>query len=196
MTVTVLLVPGLRGASPGHWQELLADEELPGLIIQHLPTDRGIDKAARIADLDRAVCAAAGPVLVVGHSAGTLVAMHWAATTASATAMLLLNVPTLGEELPPAYPRRAELRDCGWLPIPTGPLEAPVIVGVSSDDPLGPPDVVHRLAAGWGARTVDLGAVGHGNPAAGFGPWPATTKLIRHTAAKVATRTRLLPGIA
>jgi predicted alpha/beta hydrolase family esterase len=31
---------------------------------------------------------------------------------------------------------------------------------------------VSALAHDWGSRLVDLGEVGHLNPASGFGPWP------------------------
>jgi uncharacterized protein len=28
------------------------------------------------------------------------------------------------------------------------------------------------MAAAWGSRLLDIGAIGHFNPAAGFGHWP------------------------
>ena len=35
-----------------------------------------------------------------------------------------------------------------------------------------------ELARGWGSRLVDLGEVGHLNPASGFGDWPMAETLI------------------
>jgi predicted alpha/beta hydrolase family esterase len=34
-------------------------------------------------------------------------------------------------------------------------------------------DRVATLAADWGSTLIDLGEVGHLNPASGHGPWPA-----------------------
>jgi uncharacterized protein len=34
------------------------------------------------------------------------------------------------------------------------------------------------LARDWGSRLVDLGEVGHLNPASGFGEWPMAESLI------------------
>jgi predicted alpha/beta hydrolase family esterase len=37
---------------------------------------------------------------------------------------------------------------------------------------------VISLARAWGSRLVDLGEVGHLNPASGFGEWPRALSLI------------------
>jgi predicted alpha/beta hydrolase family esterase len=40
---------------------------------------------------------------------------------------------------------------------------------------------IHRaraVSAAWGAITVDVGASGHINTEAGFGPWPAGERLL------------------
>ncbi|MFF4684996.1 alpha/beta hydrolase [Streptomyces sp. NPDC001307] len=34
-------------------------------------------------------------------------------------------------------------------------------------------------ARSWGSRLVELGAVGHLNPASGYGEWPLAEELIR-----------------
>ncbi len=66
----------------------------------------------------------------------------------------------------------------GWLPIPRRPLPFPSILAVSSNDPLGNPVRVRALANAWGSRIHSLGAVGHLNPASGYGDWPEATSLI------------------
>jgi hypothetical protein len=38
---------------------------------------------------------------------------------------------------------------------------------------------VSQLAKDWGSRLVDIGAVGHLNPAAGFGEWCPAQDFIR-----------------
>jgi len=179
----VILVPGLRGPSPEHWQEHLARR--PGAV--HLRTDRDpLDLDTRCRDLEESVAAASGPVILVAHSAGVLTLVHWAQrfgprTTDRVTEALLVTPPTLRSELPAVYPRLAQLEAAGWLPIPKRPLPFAATVCLSDDDPLGPPEQVRDLAAAWGAVVLGLGRVGHANPASGLGPWPLMDSLVTAT---------------
>jgi uncharacterized protein len=176
---TVVLVPGLRGHVEDHWQTRLA-ASLPGA---RLVTPLGRTNAAlraRVTMLDHVVQQVAGPVILVAHSAGVLVTAHWAAqfSPTRVVGALLATPATLATELPAEYPSIAELRAQGWLPIPRQPLPFPSIVAASSNDPLANPVRLGSLAASWGSRVHDLGAVGHLNPASGFGDWPEAVELI------------------
>jgi predicted alpha/beta hydrolase family esterase len=51
-------------------------------------------------------------------------------------------------------------------------------VAASRNDPLADYRRVVALAALWQSWLVDLGPVGHLNPASGFGPWPRALSLI------------------
>ena len=176
---TVVLVPGLRGHVEDHWQTRLA-ATLPGArtVLPLGRTDAGLQ--SRVTLLDHLVEQIDGPVILVAHSAGVLVTVHWAAqySPTRVVGALLATPPVLAAELPPEYPSIAELRAHGWLPIPRQPLPFPSIVAASSDDPLGNPVRLRSLAAAWGSRVHDLGAVGHLNPASGFGEWPEAVELI------------------
>ncbi|MFM0097770.1 alpha/beta hydrolase [Paraburkholderia nemoris] len=39
-------------------------------------------------------------------------------------------------------------------------------------------EAVTQLANAWGSRLVDVGAVGHLNPASGFGEWPRAVEFV------------------
>jgi uncharacterized protein len=176
---TVVLVPGLRGHVEDHWQTRLA-ASMPGA---RMVTPLGRTNAAlqaRVTLLDQVVEEVAGPVILVAHSAGTLVTAHWAAQCSPTRVVgaLLATPPTFADELPAEYPSIDELRAHGWLPIPRHPLPFPSIVAVSSNDPLANPVRLRSLAAAWGSRVHELGAVGHLNPASGFGDWPEAVELI------------------
>ena len=81
--------------------------------------------------------------------------------------------------MPAGYPTRDVLEANGWLPSPRKPLPFPSILGASRNDPLAEFDRAAAMAADWGSRLVDLGEVGHLNPAAGYGEWPQAETLIR-----------------
>ena len=68
-------------------------------------------------------------------------------------------------------------------------VEKVALVAASRNDPLASFDRTAALASDWGARLVDLGSVGHLNPASGFGDWPMADRLIaelQHMASQAA----------
>ena len=95
----------------------------------------------------------------------------------------------LESPFPDGYPTTDALRENGWLPIPRDPLLFPSIVASSTNDPLGRFDRVCEFANAWGSRLENIGAVGHLNPAAGFGEWPQAQVLIRELAGEVESAT-------
>jgi uncharacterized protein len=181
---TVVLVPGLRGHVEEHWQTRLAATLSTAQVVPPLGRTEA-SLRARVTLLDRIVEDAEGPVVLVAHSAGVLVAVHWAAQHRGSKVVgaLLATPPALATELPPGYPSIRRMRDHGWLPIPRRPLPFPSILAASSDDPMGNPARVAALARAWGSRWHALGPVGHLNPASGFGDWPEAVALIGELAA-------------
>ena len=53
------------------------------------------------------------------------------------------------------------------------------VVAASRNDPLAQFARIEGLAADWGASLVDLGEVGHLNPAGGYGPWDGVHQLLQ-----------------
>jgi len=51
-------------------------------------------------------------------------------------------------------------------------------VAGSTNDHLASLEAVSRMARDWGSELVNLGEVGHLNPASGFGHWPQAEALI------------------
>jgi uncharacterized protein len=75
---TVVLVPGMRGTVEDHWQTRLAATLPHARCVPPLGrTEPGL--RTRVTLLDRIVDDVDGPVVLVAHSAGALVAVHWAA---------------------------------------------------------------------------------------------------------------------
>ncbi|HSW19526.1 MAG TPA: alpha/beta hydrolase, partial [Ramlibacter sp.] len=66
----------------------------------------------------------------------------------------------------------------GWLPVPQQRLPFPSILAASRNDALASFESAAAMARNWGSSLVDLGEVGHLNPASGFGEWPRALDLI------------------
>jgi predicted alpha/beta hydrolase family esterase len=179
---TVLIVPGLRDHAPDHWQTLLAARTPRAVSVE--PMGRvNVDLFPRLDAIEAAANAIQGDLIVVGHSAGSIMVAHWAGRTRRRVAGALLTVPPdLETSMPAGYPTMDALEKGGWLPVRRAPLPFPSIVAASLDDPLGSFEKTSRLSDAWGSRLVNLGAVGHLNPASGYGDWPRATELIKELA--------------
>jgi predicted alpha/beta hydrolase family esterase len=179
---TILIVPGLRDHVEAHWQtQLAADLQDRGRSVRAVPPmgRADLDCKTRVAAIEREAQAIEGPLILVAHSGGCVMVAHWARHTGRAVQGALLAVPPDFEEaMPEGYPALQDLEAGGWLPVPRIPLPFPSIVAASRDDPLGRYERIATLAGCWGSCLVDLGAVGHLNPASGFGPWPRAEALI------------------
>jgi predicted alpha/beta hydrolase family esterase len=175
---TVLLVPGLRGHVPEHWQTILQAELPKAACVPRLGNE--LSREAWVEALDASIAAIEGPVVLCAHSAGVLMVAHWAREhRRPIRGALLATPPDLDVPLPAGYPTRQALQDNGWFPVPIAPLPFPSIVAASADDPLARIERVLALAMCWGSRFVEVGEVGHLNPAAGYGPWPRAHDFIR-----------------
>jgi predicted alpha/beta hydrolase family esterase len=184
---TVLIVPGLRDHVEEHWQTLLASR------LQRVRTvapmgRQNLDREARVRAIEREACAIEGPLIVVAHSGGVIMVAHWAQETRRRGILgaLLAAPPDFERPMPAGFPTVDDLSAAGWLPVPRIPLPFPSIVAASRNDPLAQYSRVMSLAQGWRSRLVDLGDVGHLNPASGFGEWPRAVSFIDELAASVA----------
>ncbi len=175
---TVLIVPGLRDEVPQHWQTLLA-QELPRVHTVPPMGREDLDCDARVAAIEQVARCINGPIVIVAHSGGTIMVAHWAMRTLlRVQGALLVTPPDFERPMPAGYPTLADLRVGGWLPVPREPLPFRSVVAASRDDPLATYERVAELAADWGSQLVDLGAVGHMNPASGFGHWNRAHELL------------------
>jgi predicted alpha/beta hydrolase family esterase len=180
---TVLFVPGLRDHVAEHWQTLL-EASLPNARCVPRMDRHKLSRAAWVEALDHSLAAIDGPVVLVAHSAGCMIVVHWAlAHDRPIKGALLAAPPDFETPLPAGYPAQETLIDNGWLPTPRKRLAFPSIVAASTNDPLARCERVESFAASWGSKLVDVGAVGHLNPAAGYGPWPRAMDFLRELSA-------------
>lgn len=179
---TIVIVPGLRDHVAEHWQTLLEAKLSKTRTVVSVPpleTDK-LSCAARVIAIERTLASVEGAVLIVAHSGGVVMLTHWAAQSQRVVqGALLAAPPDFDTPLPAGYPTLEVLQANGWLPVPRAPLPFPSIVAASTNDPLARLERVQEMARDWGSRLVNVGAVGHLNPASGFGEWPQAEALIR-----------------
>ena len=178
---TVLIVPGLRDHVEQHWQTLLA-QQLPHAHTVPPMGRKDLDCARRAQAIETAMAALPGAVVIVAHSGGCITVAHWAQHSAHAGRVrgaLLATPPDFEHAMPEGYPTLAALQAAGWLPVPRQRLPFRSLVALSDNDPLAQRPAVLRLAQDWGSETLDLGPVGHLNPASGFGHWPLARTLVQ-----------------
>ncbi|MBL1112895.1 alpha/beta hydrolase [Streptomyces sp. 110] len=176
---TIVIVPGLRDHVPDHWQTILANKIENCRSVSPLEKDR-LACDAQVAALDAVLSDISGEVVLVAHSAGVMTTVHWARRHhRPVLGALLAAPPDFETPLPEGYPTPEALRANGWTPTPRTPLPFPSIVAASTNDPLATFERVTDLARAWGSRLVDVGPVGHLNPAAGYGAWPRAEEFIR-----------------
>ncbi len=175
---TVLIVPGLRDAVPQHWQTLLASR-LPRVRTVAPMGRHNLDCLQRVEAIEEAAAIIDGPIILVAHSGGVVATLHWARLTQRELRGALLATPAdFDRPMPEGYPSMEALDAGGWLPVPRDTLPFRSIVAASRNDPLARYERAVGFARSWGSRLVDLGEVGHLNPASGYGDWPAADGLI------------------
>lgn len=179
-TPIVVVVPGVGDSGPLHWQTLLHASQ-PGAV-RVVQEDWGMPvREEWVQALARTLEAIDAPVLLVGHSAGSVTIVHWAASHSHGPGVagaLLVAPADLETDLPDGTPVEF-LEDAGWVPCPRAALPFPSIVVASSDDPYATMARSEEYAGAWGSRLVRLEGAGHINADAGFGPWPLGDELLR-----------------
>jgi predicted alpha/beta hydrolase family esterase len=177
LTMTTLILPGLNGSGPDHWQSWWLRTQEDARLVEQADWDNpSLDRwSERVAE---AVRAAPGAVLV-GHSLACSLIVHIARRRPDLEiGGALLVAPADIEDGDWTSPRVA-----AFGPMPLHSLRFPAIVVASRDDPYVAFERARGFADAWGARFVDLGESGHINALSGFGPWPEGVELAASLAA-------------
>jgi hypothetical protein len=172
----VLIVPGLDGSGPEHWQTLwerrLARCERVQMGDWAFP-----ERSKWIRRLDQEIRIANAPVLIAAHSLGSLTVAWWAKERWSlgnqerVIGALLVAPPDVERDDTPE-------RIKSFAPLPREPLPFPSLLVASRDDPYATFETSSRIAAMWGSQLIDAGVLGHINAASGIGEWSEGLRLL------------------
>lgn len=156
MEKRVLIVPGLRGSGPGHWQtRLQASHPDYRRVLQHDWLRARLDDWA--AALDAAIRAEGCDVFIAAHGFGCLATLERLAMRSADVLGVLLAAPRRPDEF------GLSLRK----------LDMPAILAASRSDPWLALEEARTLSAAVDARFVDAGDAGHLD-----GPWPDAERLL------------------
>lgn len=172
LVVPVLIIPGLGGSGPGHWQSLWQARLPNARRVEQADWDR-TDRADWIARLDDAVAQAEHPPILVAHSLSCALVACWAASHRRPVHAALLVAPA-DIESDTHTPLEAHV----FRPLHMRRLPFPTIVVASRDDPYVAFGRATEMAKAWGAELVNIGNAGHINTAAGYGEWPQGERLL------------------
>jgi predicted alpha/beta hydrolase family esterase len=163
-----LILHGLEGSGPGHWQtwltaRLRANSErvaYPDLPDADLPSPSAWRQALQ-GELE---ALPDGEVIVVCHSLACLLWLHHVAEGGAPADRTLLVAPPSETA---AVPQIA-----GFFPVPLPALGAGARLVCSDNDPYCP-EGANSLYGDLGIPVDVIPGGGHLNPEAGYGPWPA-----------------------
>lgn len=166
MSRPVLIVPGLNGSGPGHWQSFWLADQAEAVLVQQ--NDWANPQAGRwLHRLEQAIIAHPGAV-IVAHSLGTILTARLSqSSVAPLVGAALLVAPADIERTSTLHARTYEF---GTLP--RARLPFPSLVVASRDDIYMNLAKATELSQLWGASLLDLGYAGHINVSSGFGRWP------------------------
>jgi uncharacterized protein len=162
---TILIVPGLHGSGPEHWQSRWEATRGDCRRVEQESWEDP-DPLAWVARIG--VGGEGGRVVLVAHSLGCIAASRWALTAAPAArdrASALLVAPCDPEQPGACDAIRR------FAPVDRRPLPLRSILIASGDDPYASLARSEGFAHGWGSRFIHAGALGHINARSGLGNW-------------------------
>lgn len=175
--IETLIVPGLDGSGPGHWQRIWAEGDPRAELVEQEHWDAPV-LSEWLHRLEARILEAPNAILVAHSLGSVLVAQLAHRPAASHVAGALLVAPA---DLPRLARRRPDLAD--FVPGHRERLPFPTILVASRNDPFMSFREAEAHARDWGSALVDLGHAGHVNPESGYGAWPEAQVLaegLRH----------------
>ncbi|RDU95773.1 RBBP9/YdeN family alpha/beta hydrolase [Trinickia dinghuensis] len=159
----LVTVPGLHGSENAHWQSWLERQFARSLRVEQSDWEApNLGGWART--VGEVLAKERGPFVIAAHSYGCLAAAHAIALARHAGAADVAGILFVA----PASPEKFE--SVGKFAAHR--IDVPSILVGSESDPWMPAGEARELARRFGSAFVNLGAAGHINTAAGFGPWP------------------------
>jgi predicted alpha/beta hydrolase family esterase len=167
----ILLVPGLNGSGPGHWQTIWEQQDARCSKVDLACWDDP-HRNTWINNLNLAIRSAGRPVVLVAHSLGCLAVAWWARfeqATWSPGAGPVVGALMVAPPEVDFFP--LDERVARFAPTPAEPLPFPSRLIASRNDPWMGFHTAQALARRWNSTFVDAGETGHLNADSCLGDW-------------------------
>ncbi len=168
MRTATLIVAGLHGSEPEHWQSWWQTQDTDAVRVQqddwhHPQLETWTQRLQQTIDF-----CPADKLWLVAHSFGCLISVKAALMNPKKIAGVFLVAPTDPQRFAIAASELA-----ATLPVPS-------LVIASTTDPYLSLEKAKAWAMIWGSQFINLGDVGHINVASGFGAWPQGIELFEY----------------
>jgi predicted alpha/beta hydrolase family esterase len=159
------IVPGYSKNTPEHWQSVWANVILNAQTIEQDKWENvqkddwvgRIQETLKAHDLSQ--------VILIGHSLGVAIILHWAKEYGHKIRGALLVAPTDVDDLP------EPIAAYGFNPMPLEKLPFPSIIIASENDVWISLKRAYEYAELWGSEIVNVGKLGHINADSNLGEW-------------------------
>jgi len=166
--VKLLLLPGLYNSGPQHWQSLW-EASMPNVVRVQQENWEQPELDLWMAQLTRYVDECKDDVILVAHSLGCALAVHWISSLKSSAlhvkqvkGLFLVAPPDVGQTTFPAP---------SFSPMPETRLAVASVVVASDNDPWCDFALSQHWAKCWESEFHSVGAKGHINGESGLGVW-------------------------
>lgn len=186
MELTYLIIPGWGDSGDAHWQSFWL-KKYPNAVklIQDNWEEPQLDQW--MARLNEVLLRLKHPTILIAHSLGVALVVHWARTCNTSLVAGALLVSPSDVDAPEHTP--AVLRN--FAPMPTEHLPFPATVVASQDDPYVLPARAQWFAKQWGCDFVNIGNKGHINSDSKLEYWEEGQQILAKLLEQV--RKRALP---
>lgn len=179
-----LMLPGLGGSGPDHWQSRWEQRHGYSRLEQaSWDAPRWTEWSAA---LESRVARASGRVVLVAHSLACALVARWAVETQRAPLAALLVAPADIDAHAASLPAVQS-----FAPMSLRPLPFATLVVASEDDPYVSSERAACFARAWESELVSIGAAGHINAASGLGDWSQGHALLEALIARASTPHRV-----
>lgn len=176
----ILILPGRGNSGVDHWQSYwsMALRQSTRVLQDEWDEPRLSDWLKR---LDQVVGQGTRPAVLVGHSLGVALAVHWLTTRPPGRVKGAFLVAPSDVESPAHTPEAAR----NFAPMPTTSLPVPALVVASANDTYVSLERAQSFAKNWGADFCNLGDAGHLNSESRLGLWPQGLLLLGQLLARI-----------
>ncbi|HSX26626.1 MAG TPA: alpha/beta hydrolase [Chlamydiales bacterium] len=172
---TLMIVPGYGDSGPNHWQTLWGKQFRDSARVVQEDWERAY-RDEWIEKLDQFIDMTPGPIILIGHSLGSMAIVEWAHQKKK-------GLPKIQGAMLVAYPdpntkafRSLHIKGFEKPTLEKLPFRSLFII--SSNDPFITLETGRRFAKALGSQFIDIGKKGHIGSDSNLGDWPEGKELL------------------